>query len=52
MKITVEHYKEKVSIETDYDDVPFDEFMEIIRKLSHGVGYGEKTIEEWFNPKL
>ena len=22
--------------------------MELIRKLSHGVGYGDKTIEEWF----
>jgi len=49
MKITVEHYDEKVSIETANDDVTFDEFMELIRKLSHGVGYGDKTIEEWFN---
>ena len=48
MKITVEHYDEKVSIETTNDDVTFDEFMELIRKLSHGVGYGDKTIEEWF----
>jgi hypothetical protein len=45
MKITVEHYDEKVSIETGNDDVTF----ELVRKLSHGIGYGNKTIEEWFN---
>ena len=44
MKITVEHYDEKVSIETKHDDLSFDEFMESVRKLAHGVGYGEKTI--------
>ena len=52
MKITVEHYDEKVSIETANDDVTFDEFMELIRKLSHGVGYGGKTIEEWFKDEV
>ena len=49
MKITVEHYDEKVSIETENDDITFDEFIELIRKISYGVGYNEKTIEEWFN---
>ena len=49
MKITVKHYNEKVSIETDHDDVSFDEFIELIRKVCHGVGYHEKTIKEWFN---
>ena len=49
MKITVEHYDEKVSIETKNDDITFDEFIELIRKISYGVGYNEKTIEEWFS---
>jgi len=49
MKITVEHYNEKVSIETNHDDVTFDEFMELIRKVAHGVGYNSETIGEWFN---
>lgn len=48
MKITVEHYDEKVSIETKNDDLAFDEFIELIRKISYGVGYNEATIEEWF----
>jgi len=51
MKITVEHYDEKVSIETKDDDISFDEFMELVRKVAHGVGYGDKTIAEWFNEK-
>ena len=51
MKITVEHYDEKVSIETKHDDLSFDEFMESVRKVAHGVGYGDKTIAEWFNTK-
>ncbi len=48
MKITVEHYDEKVSIERKNDDVSFDEFMELVRKVAHGVGYADKTIDEWF----
>jgi hypothetical protein len=49
MKITVEHYGEKVSIETDHDDVSFQDFMELIKKVCHGVGYHETTINEWYN---
>jgi hypothetical protein len=49
MKITVEHYDEKVSIETKHDDLSFEDFMELVRKVAHGVGYAEGTINEWFN---
>ena len=49
MKITVEHYDEKVSIERENDDLDFAEFMELVRKLAHGVGYADETIAEWFN---
>lgn len=49
MKITVEHYNEKVSLETDHDDVSFDEFIELIRKISYGIGYNDMTIKERFN---
>ena len=48
MKITVEHYDEKVSIETQHDDLTFKDFMELVRKIAHGVGYADKTIDEWF----
>ena len=49
MKITVEHYDEKVSIETKHDVLSFEDFMELVRKVAHGVGYAEGTINEWFN---
>lgn len=49
MKITVEHYDEKVSIETKHDDLNFEGFMELVRKLAHGVGYADGTISEWYN---
>jgi len=48
MKITVEHYEEKVSIETKHDDLSFNDFMELVRKVAYGLGYGNETIEEWF----
>jgi len=49
MKITVEHYDEKVCIERENDDLDFNEFMELVRKVAHGVGYAQGTIDEWFN---
>lgn len=49
MKITVEQYDEKVSIETKNDDLNFNEFMELVKKIAHGVGYADGTINEWFN---
>jgi len=51
MKITVEHYDEKVSIERENDDLDFNEFMGLVRKIAHGVGYADGTINEWFNTK-
>ena len=48
MKITVEHYDEKVSIETKHDDVNFEEFMELVEKIAHAIGYHPNTINEWF----
>lgn len=49
MKITVEHYDEKVSIERENDDIDFTEFMGLVKKVAHGVGYSGETIDEWFN---
>jgi len=49
MKITVEHYDEKVSIERENDDLDFNEFMQLVRKVAHAVGYADATIDEWFN---
>ena len=49
MKITVEHYDEKVSIERENDDLDFTEFMGLVKKVAHVVGYSSETIDEWFN---
>lgn len=49
MKITVEHYDEKISIETNHDDLSLQEFMELVRKVAHGVGYNSESIEEWYD---
>ncbi len=49
MKITVKHYEEKVSVETKHDDVTFEDFMELVRKVAHATGYNFVTINEWYN---
>lgn len=49
MRITVEHYDEKVSIEVKHDDVTFGDFMELIQKVALGIGYNTNVVNEWFN---
>jgi hypothetical protein len=49
MKITVEHYDEKVSIERENDDIDFSEFMQLVKKVAHAVGYTNETIDKYFN---
>ena len=48
MKITVEHYDKKISVETKHDDLSYEEFMEFIEKISYSLGYPVDTIKEWF----
>lgn len=48
MKITVEQYNTKTSIKVDHDDVDYDDFMELIMRISQGVGYNSKTIEDYW----
>ena len=48
MKITVEHYGQKISIETDYDDLTYEDFMDLIEKISYSLGYPVDMIKEWF----
>ena len=48
MKVTVEHYDEKVSIETNHDDLTYEEFMDLIEKISYSLGYGVDTVKAWF----
>jgi len=48
MKITVEHYDEKVIIETKADDIAFNEFMEYMKRIAFAI-YNYKTVEDWWN---
>ena len=48
MKVTVEQYDQKISVETKHDDLSYEEFMELIEKISYSLGYGVDTVKEWF----
>lgn len=48
MKITIEHYEQIHSIETKYDDLTYCEFMELIERISHSLGYSSENILEWY----
>jgi len=47
-KISVEHWDEKITVEKDRSDITFDEFVEMLRTLSRGVGFGQDSIDELF----
>ena len=47
MKITVEHYDEKVSIEVKHDDITFDEFMEMQKRIAMAI-YNAKKVEDYW----
>jgi len=47
MKITVEHYNEKVSIETNHDDLTLDEFMDNLRRIACAI-YSAKLVEDYW----
>lgn len=47
MKITVEHYDEKVSIETKHDDLTLDEFMDNLKRIASAI-YSEKLVNDYW----
>ena len=47
MKITLEHYNQKISVETDHDDVNVEEFFELVKAVFLAAGYSESSWEEW-----
>ena len=49
MNRKVENYDEKGRIETKYEAVTFEEIMDLIQKIGHGVCYHEETRNKWFN---
>ena len=47
MKIIVEHYDEKVSIETNRDDLTIDEFIDNLKRIASAI-YNEKLVEDYW----
>jgi hypothetical protein len=47
-RITVEHWDGKITVEKDYSDLTFDEYVEMLRTISRGVGYSQEDIDELF----
>ena len=48
MKITLEHYDTKITIETNHDDVNIQELQELLRSLCLAAGYSQENIKEMF----
>lgn len=46
MKLTLEHYEEKVSIEMDHDDLTAREVTSMFRRLLLASGFDVKNIDE------
>jgi gamma-glutamyl-gamma-aminobutyrate hydrolase PuuD len=44
MKMTIESYGKKMSIETDHDDVGIVEYIDMINVFLLGVGFHQETI--------
>ena len=47
-KISVEHWDEKITIEKDRSDITFEEYIEMLRTLTRGVGFTQSQIDEAF----
>lgn len=47
-KVTVKHWDEKITIEKDHSDITWDEFVDMLRTISRGVGYSQESIDELF----
>ena len=47
-KITVKHWDEKISVEKDHSDITFEEYIEMLRALSRGIGFGQEDIDDIF----
>jgi hypothetical protein len=47
-KITVKHWDEKITVEKDHSDITFEEYIEMLRTLSRGIGFGQDDIDDIF----
>jgi hypothetical protein len=46
--MALENKSFKITVEKDHSDITFDEFVEMLRTLSRGVGFSQKNIDELF----
>ena len=44
MKMTIENYGKKMSVETDHDDVTVEEYIDIVNTFLLGNGFHQETI--------
>ena len=51
MKITIEHYKEKFTFETEHDGLTIDGIHEIWERCLLAIGFQQQTIEDFYNPE-
>ena len=49
MKITIEHYKNKFTFESENDDLSIYELHEIWEKVLFSMGYQQETIRDFYN---
>jgi hypothetical protein len=47
MKLQLEAYGKKYTVETLYDDVPIDEYLDFFKGLLMSAGWHQNTIEEY-----
>ena len=48
MKITIEHYNERITIETKHEDITAHEIVDMLYRLCVMVGYSEKNVADAF----
>ena len=49
MKLTLEHYDSKITIESKNDDLTIDEVMQLVKQLLSGAGYSSNSIDRYFD---
>ena len=47
-RITIEQYEYKYSLEVDYSDISFTEYLDLLRKASLAMGWGKDEVDEVF----
>jgi hypothetical protein len=49
MKITIKHYDEKFSFETEHDDLSIDKVHDIWERCLVAMTFNQKTVDDFYN---